>query len=219
MLLLPLSALAHAVDYDAFRAALALEAGWETLGTKAMEGGGVASVRHKVVGGQDCLEGSTTVNLPADVLLTVASDVANQPKWSSFSVSRAVRMTPGADDFDYYQLLENPFPIHDRYWFVHATVGRRGEDRVFTWQAVDARARYPAQVAALLADFPDAVETALNVGDWTFTPSTDATHIRYRICTDAGGSIPAWAGEYAARSTLPTNLSDLVAEAWRRVGR
>ena len=218
MPLLSLAALAFAVDYDAFRVALAAEAGWETVGTKPMDGGGSVLIRHKVVSGEDCLEGSTAANFPADVMLAVASDVTNQPKWSSFEVSRAVRLSQGADAFDYYQLLENPFPIHDRYWFVHATVGRRGDDRVFTWQAVDAPKLYAKQVAALLVDFPDAVETALNVGDWTFTPSTDATRIRYRICTDAGGHIPAWAGEYAARSTLPTNLSDLVGEVRRRVG-
>jgi hypothetical protein len=58
----------------------------------------------------------------------------------------------------------------------------------------------------------------VNVGDWTFTPKGDTTTIRYRICTDAGGNIPRWVGEIAAKSTLPTNLADLVKEVRRRVG-
>lgn len=216
MILLALPA--FAVDYSAYRASLADEAGWKMVDEKRAEGLSV-SVRHKVIAGNDCLEGATAAELPADALLAASADVVSQPAWSSHAVRRAVKLTAGDAAFDYYQLLDNPFPIADRYWFVHATVGRRGEERVFTWQAIDAAARYPQAVASLLVEFPSAVETALNVGDWTFTPRPDGSGIRYRICTDAGGSIPRWAGEAAARSTLPTNLADLVKEVRRRTGR
>jgi hypothetical protein len=60
--------------------------------------------------------------------------------------------------------------------------------------------------------------TRVNVGDWTFSPQGNGTRIRYRICTDAGGNIPRWVGEIAAKSTLPTNLADIVTEVKRRVG-
>ncbi len=63
---------------------------------------------------------------------------------------------------------------------------------------------------------PDAVPTRTNVGDWTFSPGTGGTKVRYRICTDAGGNVPRWAGEMAARNTLPGNVADIVREVRRR---
>lgn len=206
--------LAQAADYAAYRAALAEEAGWEVVSNNNAEVIGPVQVRHKVIQGQDCLEGSGSAPYSADLLLKLATDVVNQPSWSTWAVKASVKLTSGATDFDYYQLLDNPFPIHDRYWFVHATVLRQGEDRKFLWQAVDPVSLYPDAVKSLLASYPDAVMTAINVGDWTFTPqANNTTRIRYRICTDVGGNIPSWAGEYAARTTLPTNLADLVKQA------
>lgn len=211
--MLLLLSLAHAVDYAPYRAALAEESGWEVISNKETEGIGPVMVRHKVIQGQDCLEGSGTTGYSADLLLKLATDVVSQPSWSTWAVRASVKLTSGATSFDYYQLLDNPFPIHDRYWFVHATVLRQGEDRKFLWEAVDPGSKYPDALAKLLGDFPDAVMTAINVGDWTFTPQGEQTRIRYRICTDVGGSVPSWAGEYAARTTLPTNLADLVKQA------
>jgi hypothetical protein len=42
--------------------------------------------------------------------------------------------------------------------------------------------------------------------------------VRFRSCTDVGGSIPTWAGEAAAKTMLPNNVEDLVREAVRRGG-
>jgi carbon monoxide dehydrogenase subunit G len=60
--------------------------------------------------------------------------------------------------------------------------------------------------------------TKVNVGDWTFTPEGDKTRVRYRICTDAGGRIPQWMGEFAATRTLPTNVADLIRSVKKRLG-
>lgn len=192
--------------------------GWKEVDRRSVDGVGEIVIRHKEVHENPCLEGTTTAAVPPDLLLDAATDVANQPRWSSWDVAAAVKLSAGATEFDYYQVLANPAPIADRYWFLHARVGRSGEDRVFTWELVDPEARYADTLAAVRAKFPGAVMTQANVGDWTFSPSTAGTRIRYRICTDAGGALPQWVGKLAATRTLPTNIADIVREVKRRVG-
>lgn len=218
MLLAALALPALAASSAELRAGLAAPGGWEEVTRKNVEGVGEIVIRHKVIAGQDCLEGSTQARLPADTLLAAATDIPNQPKWSTWKVPASVKLTSGAAQFDYYQVLDNPPPVADRFWFVTATSGKVGEDRVFTWELVDPAAKWPAALAEVQAKYPSAVMTTVNVGDWTFSPQGDTTRIRYRICTDAGGNIPRWVGEIAATSTLPTNLADLVKEVRRRVG-
>lgn len=212
------AALALAADPVALRREMEAEAGWALVETKTVPDVGPVAVRHKVVLGEDCLEGSITAPLDPDALLTAAVDVEGQPKWSSWALPAARRLTTGATSFDYYQLLDNPSPVADRFWFVHATAGTEGTARIFRWDQIDAAARYPAALAELQARFPGAVSTRTNLGDWTFRPGAAGTLIRYRICTDAGGNIPRWVGEIAARSTLPANVGDFVKEVRRRTG-
>ncbi|MFZ5480009.1 MAG: hypothetical protein ACOZNI_24805 [Myxococcota bacterium] len=209
-------ALALAADPDALRRGLEDPAGWAEIDRKQVDDVGEIVVRHKEVLGESCLEGSTTVALDADALLAAATAVEDQPRWSSWKLPAAKKLAGTATAFDYYQLLDNPAPIADRYWFVHARVGVEGSDRVFRWDQLDAAAKYPAEAAALQARFPEAVPTRTNLGDWTFTPSPAGTRVRYRICTDAGGNVPRWAGEIAARNTLPGNVADIVREVRRR---
>lgn len=200
------------------RAGLAEQAGWKEITKKQVTDVGEILIRHKEIAGVDCLEGSTTADLPPDLLLTAAADIPNQPKWSTWKVPASVKLAGGPTSLDYYQVLDNPSPIADRYWFLHGTVGRVGEDRVFTWELVDPVTAWPAALAEVTKGWPDAVMTRVNVGDWTFSPKGAQTAIRYRICTDAGGNIPRWVGEIAATKTLPTNIADIVKEVRRRVG-
>ena len=218
MLLVALFSPAFATDPAALRAGLEAPDGWEEVERKEVDAVGSVRVRHKVVLGEDCLEGSASATLDADMLLVAASDVENQPKWSSWKVAEAKKLGGTATSFDYYQLLDNPSPVADRFWFVHARTGIDGTDRFFRWDQVDAASSYPAALTALQSKWPDALSTRTNLGDWTFSPGPAGTRVRYRICTDAGGNIPRWVGEIAARSTLPTNIADLVKEVRRRSG-
>lgn len=214
-----LVAAALAADPAALRSGLEDSAGWTLVETKQVDGVGPVEVRHKKVLGEDCLAGSAVAALDPDKLLAAASDVEHQAAWSSWKVPEARRLTGAGTSFDYYQLLDNPAPIADRFWFVHARTGTEAGVRYFRWDQVDAAAAYPADLAALQSRWPDAVSTRTNVGDWTFSPQpAGGTLVRYRICTDAGGNIPRWVGEIAARSTLPTNIADLVKEVKRRSG-
>lgn len=208
MLLLLSTALA--ADSASLRSGLDDPNGWVEVGRKSVKDIGEVVIRYKDVAGQSCLEGTGAAAADPDALLKAASDINSQPGWSTWEIPISVRIGTDPTAFDYYQLLDNPSPVADRFWFLHAKVSRQGDDRLFAWEQVDAAARYPQQLADVKSRFPDAVQTSVNVGDWTFTPSGSTTRIRYRICTDAGGSLPRWVGEYAARTTLPTNLGDIV---------
>lgn len=206
-----------ALDPTTLWTALDDTAGWEEVDRKSYSDLGIeVLVRHKVVSGQHCLEGSTAAALPVARLIALASDIPNQPSWSRYDLAAAVKLSAGADRFDYYEVLDNPSPVADRAWFVRGEVLRQGDTAIFRWNQIDADALYPDQVAAVKAEHSGVVFTRVNAGDWTFTPEGALTRIRYRICTDAGGDLPASIGQYAATKTLPGNLADIVQEARRQ---
>lgn len=208
---------ALATDSSALRAALQSDTGWREIDRKQVDGIGEVVVRLKEVGGQPCLEGSTLTEAPPDLLLQLATDINNQGRWSSWEVPTSQKLSGGSTTFDYFQVLDNPMPISDRYWFLTAQVTQNGETRTMAWELADP-AKYPEALARVRGQYPNAVMTTINVGQWTFTPESGKTRVRYRICTDAGGNLPTWAGQYAAKTTLPTNVADLVREAKRRLG-
>lgn len=197
-------------------AALADPSGWTEVSRSEEPGVGEVVVRHKDVAGQPCLEGTTRAKLDPDALLAASSDIPTQPKWSTWTLPYSAILERQGEAFVYAQVLDNPYPVADRAWFLRGEAVRQGSERVFRWDRVDP-AGYPQARAAIEAVSSGAVVTQVNLGDWTFSPQPDGdTRIRYRICTDAGGSIPRWAGEYAATKTLPTNLGDIVREVKRR---
>ena len=211
---------AHAApDSARLRAALDAPAGWSEVARKQEDGVGEVVVRLKDVDGQPCLEGTTTAPLDADRLLEASADIDTQARWSTWTLPYSRRVTQPEGErqrFVYAQVLDNPYPVADRAWFLQGELVRTPTERRFVWDRVDPAAHATAW-ADVRARFPDAVLTGVNMGDWTFTPQGDGrTRIRYRICTDAGGSIPRWAGEYAATKTLPTNVGDIVREVTRR---
>lgn len=208
--------LALADDPEVLRRGLMDPTGWEEIDRARVDDVGEVVVRHKAIGGQDCLEGSTSSVVSPDLMLQIATEIEAQPRWSSWDVVAATRLSAGQGSFDYYQVLDNPTPIADRVWFLRATVSRRGEDRLFAWEQIDGAAAWPTAWADVNTRFPGVVPTTVNVGHWIFSPLGSATRVVYRICTDGGGSIPRWVGERAARATLPTNVADLVREANRR---
>lgn len=193
--------------------------GWVEVHRKTFEDvGAEVVVRLKRVGEQPCLEASTTTTVSPDLLLHLASDIPSQPPWSTWKIPVAERLDSEGSSFDYVQVLDNPSPVSDRVWFLRGTPARVGESRVFRWDRVDAATRYPEKLKQLQSTYPDLVETRVNLGDWTFTPEDGRTRVRYRICTDAGGAIPEWAKEYAAKKTLPTNVADIVRQGLKLSG-
>lgn len=207
-----LIALALAAEPSTYLTALANPSGWTEVGRKTIDGVGEVVTKHKQISGVDCLEGATVVDVGADVLLSKAVDIDHQGTWSSWKVPYSKKLSQGGNTFDYVQVLDNPSPVADRYWFARGTVVTEGSTKKFQWQAIDP-ATYSAAFTEVTTRYPGAVVPSINVGEWSFTPVTGGTDVRYRICTDSGGSIPTWVGEFAARTTLPTNVADLVKAA------
>lgn len=214
--LLLVASIAHATDTTTLRSKLEAPDGWKEISRNEEKGVGTVVIRHKEIDGAPCLEGTTSAALAPDALLAASIDIPNQPSWSTWTLPASGKLSSGAESFDYYQVLDNPYPIADRAWFLHGRVVRNGAERGLAWEPIDPTA-YPQVWGDVQKRFPDAVVTRVNLGDWTFSPQADGTtRIRYRICTDAGGNIPRWAGEYAATRTLPTNVGDIVREVTRR---
>lgn len=206
-----LVATAFAADNATLRAGLEDPKGWVELERKQVDVGEIL-IRHKVIGGTDCLEGSTSAQANPEVLLRLASDIPGQIKWSRNAVQASITMSDKADKVDYYQVLDTPV-IADRYWFLRGTRVHDGDRLMFSWEPLDAASLYPTELAFVKTHFPGAVEPDVNIGDWTFQPQGGSTMVRYRICTNAGGSIPDYLGKLAALRALPTNIEDIIKAA------
>ncbi len=212
---LMMSLLAALPDPAPLEAAVRSDAGWEAVGDRAEDGLGTVALRHKRQGEVDCLEGSVTVAPSPRALLNVAADVPSATRWSRFELVASKVISRSGGRVKYVQLLDNPAPVADRYWFLEGRSSETEAASVYAWRHIDP-AEHPDVLAEILGLRPSAVSTGVNVGEWRFTPAGGKTALRYRLCTDAGGSIPKWAGEFAATRTLPANIADLVKEAAKR---
>lgn len=219
MLLLVSSLTAAATDIDTYAKGLADPSGWTEVKTKTEDQLGSVQIRHKSIGEIDCLEGVAEVSgASPQRLLEVAADIPSATSWSSADLEFSEVLDTGQGWQDYVQYLDNPMPIKDRYWVLRGHSETTGTVHSFHWKHISSSS-YPALEARMAADYNNAVVTDVNVGSWIFEASGELVKMRYRLCTAAGGSIPQWAGEIAATSTLPTNMSDLVKEARRRQAR
>ncbi|MCB9680970.1 MAG: hypothetical protein H6733_05810 [Alphaproteobacteria bacterium] len=196
---------------------LADTSSWEKVATRDTDVGQV-EVRHRKLGELHCLQGLVTTNVSPQALLDVAQDVKSAKRWTSAPLTESVQLKAGPGWIEYEQYLDIPdwTMVTDRYWVL------RGEPvvvddggRRFRWTRVSAQAAYP-QLYERLSASGLALEVPVNWGEWFFTPGTGGTDVRYSVCTDVGGSIPAWLQKMAAQRTLPDTVADLVKEAQRR---
>lgn len=209
-------ALAHAAPPPAtVRAAMQLETNWEDMGTRSTEVGPVR-LRHLMLEGVDCLEGSATTGLSPEALMKVATNVEDNLAWTSSDMTLSEALHRDGQRVQYLQVLNNPPPISDRYWYLEGHVQTEGGVHAFAWDKLDGATAFPERHRTLLAEHSGAVEVAYNLGSWAFLPQPDGrTLARFRSCTDAGGRVPRWAGEAAAKALTPNNLVDLITYAGR----
>jgi hypothetical protein len=207
-----LATAAHAASPATLKAGLNEEAGWAQVAVKQQDNIGEVIVRHKKVSGVDCLEGVARTDAKIDAMLFAARDINTATTWSSSDLTESKALSKGGT-FDYYQVLNNPFPIKDRYWFLKGTTVKTGDAVSFEWFHIDASTAWPDALAHVNETFPDALSTGDNVGAWIFAPEGDKVRVHYRVCSEAGGSVPEWAGRKAAEMTLPRNIADIVERA------
>ncbi len=205
--MLALLPVAFALTPDSVRAAMD-GLGWQDVGERQTEVGLVA-VRHLPLDGIDCLEASASTTLDLERMKTIVVDIRGNPEWSSAALTQSQVLAEAEGTVDYLQVLDNPSPISDRYWYLRGTWGPTGEGWALSWEHFDGEAEYPKAHAELRASHQGAVPVTFNVGSWAFLPQGSATVARFRSCSDAGGNVPRWAGEAAARRMLPNNIIDL----------
>lgn len=203
---------ALAASPETYKAGLAEESGWKEVAKKSHKSVGEIVVRHKTVAGLDCLEGIAHTDAPVSKMLEAARDIDGCIGWSSANLADSKELTQG-NTFDYYQVLDNPFPVKDRYWFLRGATVKTGDVTEFQWWHINPEAEHPSAIASVKERFPDAVSTGTNVGAWVFAPDGGKTRVHYRLCSDPGGAIPEWAGQKAAQMSLPTNIADIVERA------
>ena len=196
--------------------AIRVESGWQHVGSFSRGGIDNISGRHKAVDGVDCLEASAPTELPSDLLKAIITDIPGNLAWSSADLKASVVLSQSGSTQDYYQVLNLPAPLSDRYWFLRGQTHTTGSTWEFSWERIDASADYPQPLADLLAAHQGAVEVTVNVGSWALIEGADGLTVRFRSCTDVGGSVPRWAGEKAGRLMLPNNIVDLLTEGQRQ---
>jgi hypothetical protein len=213
-LLLPalLAGVAAAAPASTYLQGLADESGWKEVASKKHDSVGEIRVRHKKVAGLDCLEGIAHTTASIDKMLSAARDIDGCKAWSSANLLDSAELSKG-DTFDYYQVLDNPFPVKDRYWFLRGSTVKVGGATEFQWQHIDPATEHPEAYKKVTEAHPDAVSTGINVGAWVFAPDGDKVRVHYRLCSDPGGAVPDWAGHKAAEMSLPTNIADIIERA------
>lgn len=210
----------HADDQQAARAAIRTDSGWTDVGQSKRDPVGLIQIRHQKLADVDCLEATAkTADLSLDIMKQVVLDIRGNVDWSTADLKSSVVLRESGGRIDYVQVADVPAPLSDRYWFLTGQVEDQGSTWVFAWERIDGAAVYPSQHAETMAHNSGAVEVSVNVGSWSFAPAGDGqTQVRFRSCTNIGGSVPRWAGERAARMMLPNNIVDLVNETRRRQG-
>jgi len=199
---------------------LTADTGWEEVGTKEHKKAGLeVDIRIKYVGGIHCLVGEVDVEVAADKLLSVATDIEGAMKWSSAPMEDSRTLGHAGSDVHYFQMLDTPgwTLASDRYWVLAGRTHKRSDGSVaFQWNRFEWKTKYPALVDELERDHDSAIEPPTNFGEWRFTPNKGGSNVRYYVCSDTGGRLSEGVQKMAAKETLPDTVADLIIEARTR---
>jgi len=194
---------------------LQTDSGWNLSHTTEHSATGEIQIYKQTVAGVACFRGQSQTSASAESMLTVAMDVEGAISWSSAGISEAETLSRSASQIDYYQYLNIPI-ISDRFWFLRGTVERSGNQINFHWSRLHNGGEHAARYQAIKTQHPNAIEPPVNVGAWSFETTGNNVLVRYYICTDPGGRIPASLQVLGTEGTLPDTIGDLVTEAKRR---
>ncbi len=202
---------------------LASEPAWSTLDTPgwaemAQRDTDMGRVRvdHRKIGEVDCLQGTVVSPISPARLLAVAIDIPAAKRWSHVDLVFSETLRKEENSLDYAQMLDIPnwTLVADRFWVLRGDIiPQPGEAKVFRWHRIDGAAKYPKITERALAYHSGAIEPPINWGEWSFRPGPEGTVVRYRGCSDVGGSLPASVQKWVAQRTLPDTVADLLREA------
>ena len=191
---------------------------WIDHATREHADAGDVQVLRKQMGETWCFQGRATVDVPAETLLGVATDIVSAIEWSSAGVSEAEVLSSSGDVLEYYQLLDVPAWTlsKDRYWFMRGRIVRDGASMALVWERLIEGGDHAERYAEVIAAHPKAIEPPVNSGAWVFTTTDEGTDVGYFICSASGGNIPIKLGMVVTTTTLPDTIGDLVREGQKR---
>ena len=197
---------------------LLADAGWEHFDTVSAGEAGLLVIDVKRLE-TPCLRVAARVDLPAEVLMDVVTDVPAAPQITRETLIASEVLRHSGDQMDYYQHLDVPgwTLAADRFWVLRGENIQRPEGPMFQWHRFEWSTDYPELAARLAAEHPSAIEPEVNWGAWTFEETDGTTHARYHLCSDAGGRLPRWVRKLAATRTIPATVEDVVRAARRRL--
>ena len=100
-------------------------------------------------------------------------------------------------------------------------MAQEGEEWTMRWSLLREGGPYNDHYKATKERHPSAVFIDMNVGAWRLIPNgaPNKNIVTYSICSDTGGSLPAWLQATASQQTLPDTVADMVREAHKRHGK
>ena len=194
---------------------------WVDHGTRDHAEAGTVAIWRRQVDEVWCFHGKGTVDVSAEILLEVATDIEAAKDWSTSDVTEAETLSTSGDVIDYYQYLDVPgwTLAKDRFWFLQGRTIREGNKLTFTWKRLIDGGDHAETYQSVIEAHPSAMEVPVNSGAWVFETTDAGTDIHYYICSISGGHIPEKLGVMVTTTTLPDNIGDLVREGRKRAAR
>ena len=194
--------------------------GWVTQDTIQTKVGTVV-VSKKLVDGFPCFKGEIEFDGVLDIplMIEVAADAESAIQWSSAGVTEAETLSLTKDYADYYQFLDLPFPLSDRFWMLRGYFEQEGPVYYFRWEPLVKGGAHSEKYQQVVRDHPDALETSINIGSWILHNYDGKTHVEDRLCSHPGGSVPVSMQSIATSKTLPTNVAEIIMETKRRMNK
>jgi hypothetical protein len=194
--------------------------GWTVDSTVTSKDVGDVEVFTKRIDAVPCFQARATAIVPQERFEEIVSDVKSHTAWSTNGLTESTLLGRSDGGFDYYQYLDVPnwTFASDRFWFVHGSLSHDATGAgLWTWKRLDQGGSYKEQYDKFLADHGSAIEPPVNIGAWWFkTDGSGTTDVRYYLCTDSGGALPAAIATAATRRTIPGTVADLIREAKKR---
>ncbi|GJM36129.1 MAG: hypothetical protein DHS20C18_51300 [Saprospiraceae bacterium] len=128
---------------------------------------------------------TTTIKASMDRFLSVLDDVPDYINWVFRCKSAKRLLTISENEFYYYTSTKLPFPLSDRDIVIHTR----------QWKDPLTKTVYSESVADpdYIPEKENHVRIPFLKTSWEIRPESDGTlKISYLICTDPGGSLPAW---------------------------
>jgi hypothetical protein len=143
-------------------------------------------VYYKTVEGSDIKEVkiTTSFNASMNAIISVLTDVENYPKWVYGAVKSKEVSRQSAQDLNYYNKIDFPWPLSDRDIVIHTHITQDPKTKV-----VHSVSNANSSLVPLEKGY---VRMTKFNSKWTFTPNGNNIKGEYEFSSNPGGNIPSW---------------------------